>query len=157
MAKTGFLFKILKICLIVVAIAVVAFTAYEYWATTHRIKFNVEEKYKISLVADECGLCFLDWPIDFIIKVTDLQTNKKYRHKFWMGHGPYVKFGIPKNGKNELIIYGEKYNNPNIWTIDFNENRIDQLTSMVLIEAASENYIYSKKLNNKFEIENIEH
>ena len=102
----------------------------EYWQSTHRISFKIDDKYEIKLFADECGSCFLDWQIDFKIKIREVDTNKKYKYKFWMGQGPYFKFGIPKNGKDELLIQGYDSNGMHNWLINFDDNEISQMSSV---------------------------
>jgi hypothetical protein len=74
---------------------------YEDFFLTKRYEFRIED-YQINVKADECETCFLDWPIDNYIKVSDLQNNKSYTIEFYT-EGPKIEFGLNAD-KNELII-----------------------------------------------------
>ena len=119
--------KMIKVLLAIITCGIIGLVSYEYWMTTHRINFKINDKYKAILLADECGSCFLDWQIDFIIRIIDLKNNKKYRHKFWMANGPYIQFGTPKNGENKLAIQGYNHNGVMTWLIDFDKNTIEEM------------------------------
>ena len=73
---------ILKNISIILICGISTLIALEYWQSTHRISFKIDDKYEIKLFADECGSCFLDWQIDFKIKIREVDTNKKYKYKF---------------------------------------------------------------------------
>lgn len=143
--------KILKTFLIIVLSGIIAITVWEYWETTHRIHFKIKDKYSINLFADECGNCFLDWPIDFVIKITDLETDKKYKYKFWLGDGPFIEFGIPKDGSGELILRGYDYNQYQNWVINFQNNEIGTSLGRTK-EQIEEEFEFEKKLNKHFKI-----
>jgi len=144
--------KILKILSIIAISSGVSFAAYEYYTSNHKVDFQLDDKYDIELYIDECGTCFLDWQIDFKIQITDQETNKKYKYKFWMGQGPYIQFAFPKTGENQLIIQGYHHNRMHNWLIDFDKNKISQMRDVNEIEEVWKTHESSYKLNNKFEI-----
>ncbi len=74
---------------------------YEEFFLTKRYEFKIDN-YQIYVKADECETCFLDWPIDNYIKISDLRNNKTYNFEFYT-EGPKIEFGLNAN-KNELVI-----------------------------------------------------
>lgn len=142
---------ILKIFLTILISGIIIISIWEYWESTHRIHFKIRDKYIINLFADECGTCFLDWQIDFIIRITDLETNKKYKYKFWMGDGPFIEFGIPKDGSGELVLRGYDYSSHQSWLIDFQRNEIGTYLGRTEEEIEKE-FEFENKLNMYFKI-----
>lgn len=145
--------KILKASFLFLFIIGLMIYAYEYWMTTHTTKFKLADQYEIELFSDECGFCYLDWPIDFVIKVKEISTSQRSRYKFWMGNGPYIQFGVPNDGTKKLLIQGYKYNSPHPWIIDLEKEKIREITSMEKIDNLERDYTLLHKLNKNFEIE----
>ena len=74
---------------------------YEQLFLIRRYDFKIG-KIQISVVADECETCMLDYPINNIIKIKDTQDRIEKSFEF-NTEGPRLEFGLNQK-ENELVI-----------------------------------------------------
>ncbi len=149
----SFLKTALKLTLLFILCIIAYLVIHEKWLTVHCIKFDIEDQYKIRLTADECGSCFLDWPIDYQLDVYDRKHKRKSRFYFSTGDGPFLQFNRSNKGTAEILISGYRTNEAISWLLDLQSNEINR---RYLKQEQLNDYTPYCRLTQNFEIEYLQ-
>ncbi|MEO1049904.1 MAG: hypothetical protein AAFX87_04745 [Bacteroidota bacterium] len=102
--------KVIRLIKIVLLSGTLLFTSliggyiiYEWYIGTHYYSFRLSEDVDVKLVADECSDCFLDWPIEFKLKVKDLKKGRTSSYHFETGEGPQLQFYFNEEYPEQLL------------------------------------------------------
>lgn len=129
---------------------VLSIVVWEWWEGTFYYDFNLDDRFDIELTADECGTCFLDWPIDFEIEIYDLVDDQDYKFYFFTGEGPYLRFYISTDYPDLILIEGYENNGGLSWVIDLKEESINQ--GSLHFRDSRESFVEMYELTGKFDL-----
>ena len=112
------LLSILFITCLSISTLIGVYLIYEWQIGTHYFNFTLRNKTEIKLVADECTECFLDWPIDFTLKIKAPDSNNFSSFQFDTGNGPELRFYSNINHSNLILVRGFNNNGGLNWIVN---------------------------------------
>lgn len=91
------------------AVGVLVF--WDWWEGIYWRNFKLSDRYEVSIEADDCTACFLDWSIEFEIEITDTQTGQSHEFQIDTGEGPEIRFLLSEEQPQLIQVaeYGYNY------------------------------------------------
>ena len=126
---------------------VFSFYIWEYFEGTHRLNFQIDDKYNIEITSDECGTCFMDWQIDHEIKITNLLTKESIDYAFSTGEGPFLAFYTTITHPDLILIEGYNGNIGATWLINIKEKSVSKPRDL-----GTYNFLLRNSISQDFEV-----
>ncbi|MEJ6492337.1 MAG: hypothetical protein QNL60_07770 [Flavobacteriales bacterium] len=128
-------------------IFVFSFYIWEYLEGTHRLDFQIDDKYSIEITSDECETCFKDWEIDHELKITNLLTKESFDYAFSTGEGPFLKFYTSITHPDLMLIEGYEGNTGASWLVDIKGKNVSQTRDL-----GTYNFLLRNSISQDFQV-----
>jgi hypothetical protein len=101
----------------------IAWFIFEWAIGTHTVYFQLRNDYQMTLTADT-RQSFLDYPIEFTLRVHNKNNGRVSKYKLFTGEGPEIRFMAHKKKTNMLFIEGYNDNSNARWELNLEKEEI---------------------------------
>ena len=120
---------------------------WDWWEGIYWRNFKLNDQYEVSLEADDCTACFLDWPIDFQIEITDTQTGQSHEFEIYTGEGPQIRFLLSEEQPQLIQIAEYGYNYGMAYSLNLEDGKMSGIHP-----DSDESFIPVAEINTDFEV-----